>query len=60
MRKKIALVLVAMMTLGFTACGDKKDESNNNGSTAAPTETVKEKDENKKLQEALDRLKGED
>ena len=43
MRKKIALVLVAMMTLGFTACGDKTDSTTAAGNDQQTEQTQTEK-----------------
>ena len=46
--KKIALIvsLVAAMTISVTACGDKKDNANNDSSKEKLTITVTDEEEN--------------
>ena len=38
MRKKISLILVTMMTLGFTGCGDKADSTTENNQKVEQTQ----------------------
>lgn len=45
MRKKVALVLVAMMTLGFTACGEKADSTTGEKQPVEQTQNQDQKEE---------------